>query len=307
MTDILTTTPAAAADAAQESRSQQEHTRLLPLIRAVPDHEILQITVDVRFVVTTALGCRAELINLRPRVQAELPKYDIARYDCVEPLALALGYAHTLYMRTHLPVGEMPELVQLATQGRDLMMSDLRAAAKRGLVDEKPIVDLKRPLSHRGTAFDLLALCGYARENWARLAGKTPITMDELSKYEQAAERLLYAVGERDQAPASPSEASEDRQRAFTLFVKTWDYVRRAVWYLRWEEADADLIAPSLYAGRSGGVRKKAEGETGGVTPPESESAPKPPAPAPASSVLSSVQPSGIPVGFPGSDPFVRG
>lgn len=42
------------------------------------------------------------------------------------------------------------------------------------------------------------------------------------------------------------------RQQAFTLFVKAYDEVRRAVSFLRWKERDADTIAPSLYGARNG-------------------------------------------------------
>ena len=37
------------------------------------------------------------------------------------------------------------------------------------------------------------------------------------------------------------------RQRAFTLLVRSYDEIRRAVVFVRWAEADADAFAPSLY------------------------------------------------------------
>src|SRR5512132_3793744 len=49
-----------------------------------------------------------------------------------------------------------------------------------------------------------------------------------------------------------PAEAAFRKARAFTLFVTADDQGRRAVTYLRWNEGDADSLAPSLYKGRGG-------------------------------------------------------
>ena len=62
-----------------------------------------------------------------------------------------------------------------------------------------------------------------------------------------------------------------------------YDTARRAVGYLRWNENDADTIAPSLYAGRNTG-RKKA-GPDVAQTPKPAPSTPATPAePGPAAS-----------------------
>jgi hypothetical protein len=45
-------------------------------------------------------------------------------------------------------------------------------------------------------------------------------------------------------------EATLTRLRAFTLFSRVYEDVRRAVQYVRGKAGDADAIMPSLYAGR---------------------------------------------------------
>jgi hypothetical protein len=102
----------------------------------------------------------------------------------------------------------------------------------------------------------------------------------------------MIAIGSREQAPAAIDEASNNRQRAFTLLLTAYSQVRRAITYLRWNEGDADSIAPSLYAAR----RKK-----GNVT--EDDTIPgmpvlAEPSPAP---VASGPKPA---IGMPGSDPL---
>jgi hypothetical protein len=87
------------------------------------------------------------------------------------------------------------------------------------------------------------------RDKWSVLEGKTLIQPKDLKDAQVLADRLTSAVGEREQTPAQAVEATERRQRAFSLFVKAYDQARRAISYLRWEQGDVDSIAPSLYSG----------------------------------------------------------
>lgn len=75
----------------------------------------------------------------------------------------------------------------------------------------------------------------------------------------------MAALGEREQAPGN-SAAVLLRQQAFTLFVNTYDQVRRAIGYLRWSTNDAETIAPSLWAGR--GKRPTVEADASSASDP---------------------------------------
>jgi len=74
---------------------------------------------------------------------------------------------------------------------------------------------------------------------------------------------LLAALGVREHGASPPAfDAAERRACAFTLFMRAYDQARRAVIFLRWDEGDADEIAPSLYKGRGGrGQRAEAPAE----------------------------------------------
>jgi hypothetical protein len=101
-------------------------------------------------------------------------------------------------------------------------------------------------------------LAALIRDVWPKIAGKTMLQASELDQAETLADRIVTAVGHREQGPAVVATAAEDRQRAFTLFLNTYNQVRRAVHFLRWDQGDADAIVPSLYAvGRS--ARRKGE------------------------------------------------
>jgi hypothetical protein len=138
-----------------------------------------------------------------------------------------------------------------------LLLSDATALAKRGVLDAQKLRELKGGPGYKNIAFDLLTLVAMFRDKWSVLEGKTLIQPKELKDAQMLADRLISAVGEREQTPAQAIEA-ERRQRAFSLFVKAYDQARRAISYLRWEQGDVDSIAPSLYSGR-GNVKRRAE------------------------------------------------
>lgn len=127
--------------------------------------------------------------------------------------------------------------------------------AKRGIVDGERLKQLKGAVGFRNLATDLVSLGALVRENWTAIGGKTALSLADLDKAEVLGDRILTAVGLREQGPAVVAEAADIRQRAFSLFASAYDEARRAVNFLRWNEDDADTIAPSLYGGRS---RRKA-------------------------------------------------
>ncbi len=275
-------------------RFRAAYQQLIDEVRAVPPSELIAINIDIPTAVTTALGALPEIRALRGRMAAETPQFDIARFDKLESYTLAAGHAHTLFLAASAPAESIDELSSAALASRNLLLSDASALSTRGLIDGQRLKDLRGPSSLRNLAFDLFALAAILRDNWAKIDGKTALQLGELDKAETLADRLLTAVGLREQGPAILAASSENRQKAFTLFVTAYDQARRAVSFLRWNEGDVDDIAPSLYAGRGTGRRKP-------PTPP----APTPPAPGPIAPTATQAV-NQAPAGLPGSDPFVR-
>ncbi len=286
------TTPATQEN--EVPRFRAAYQQLIDEIRAVPTSEVIPINIDIPTAVTTALGAMPEIRALRPRMVAEIPQFDMARFDKLEAYTLAAGHAHALFLAASAPTESIDELSTSATASRALLLSDASALANRGLLDGQRLKDLKGPSSLRNLAFDLFALAALLRDNWTKIEGKTALQPIELDKAETLADRLLTAVGLRELGPAIVAASAENRQKAFTLFVSAYDQARRAVSFIRWNEGDVDDIAPSLYAGRTTGRRAK--------------SAPTPaPTGAPTARAAPAVEAStGGQPGLPTSDPFVR-
>lgn len=142
---------------------------------------------------------------------------------------------------------------------RELSLADAAALVLRGLFDKARIAEIRLGNGYRDTAFDLVALVSLYRSRWSEIEGKTGISLAELEQAEIVADRLITAVGEREQAPIKRGVAIDERMRAFTLCLEAYNHTRHAIAYLRFRHDDANVIAPSLYAGRGG--RPRAENE----------------------------------------------
>jgi len=251
----------------QEPRFEAAYDRLLPEIDALPASALVVINIDVPSAVTSAIGAWREISTLRSELAAKLKDFDLAQFDKLEAYALATGHAHALYMAASAPAG-LTQLSEEVAKVRELLLSDAVALAKRGVFDGQKLKELKGPPGYKNIAFDLLALVAMFREKWSVLDGKTLIQPAELKAAQLLADRLISAVGEREQTPVQAVDAAERRQRAFSLFVNAYDQARRAIQYVRWAEGDVDSIAPSLYSGRgNSNVRRRGAEGTEPVAP----------------------------------------
>jgi hypothetical protein len=192
---------------------------------------------------------------------------------------------------------------ELATL-RDMLFADATALAKRGVFDEARIGKLRSGPGYKSLAFDVVGLVQVFRERWADIASRTATQTSELEHAGQLAQQLVTAVGLKEQQPVTATSASLLRQQAFTLLVRAYDEVRRAVSFLRWHEEDLESIAPSLWAGRGGRTAPEVPapaptpaGPTGNGNPVQT--APSAPAP---------LAPTGPTpgVGMPGAPAFTR-
>jgi hypothetical protein len=278
-------------------RQREAYERMQSEMAAVPESDYVTINVDVMTAVSTVLGCVPQILALRPKFEAELPAFDQQQLDKLETYALGTMHAQSQYLAASTPPENIPVLVAEAIEIRDRFIADVSALGKHGYINAAKLYDLKGTNGYRNTATDVMTLANLVRNNWDKVAGKTSLTEADLDYAETLGERIISAVGFRDRAPAIVAETAVARQQAFTVCVHAYDYARKGVNYLRWEEGDADDIAPSLYSGR---VTKKR---------PTSDMKQKPEAPVvPAAPTAAVVEPTATPVavGLPGASPFLK-
>lgn len=271
---------------------------------AVPQGDLLAVNLNVQLVTTTILGALPRLWSLRDEVIAKIPSFDIAQFDKLEVYAKALAYAQTVYLAASTPAETLPALASRAIEIRQQLLTDATALARRGLLDQKRLDDLKGDTGYLSVASDLGVLVRMLREGWTAIVSKSAIQPSELDEAEQVFERITLAYAERTRQSEATIAAAEDRQRAYTLCLNAYDQARRATTYLRWEQGDADKFTPSLWAGRGGRGNTEAPKNEGEAPVDPNANTVRHPVP-----VLTQADAAPEPTepGLPGGSPFVNG
>jgi hypothetical protein len=204
---------------------------------------------------------------------AKLPDFEIACFDKLETYALGAWYAHLLALPPASASNPVQPLLEEATALRIRLLGDAEALAARELLDVESVKEIRSGQGNLDIANDLVALSALMGASWTKIEHKTAASAEEVHRAGDLGPLLIAALGVREHgARVTPAEAADRKLRAFTLFTTAYDQVRRAVTYLRWNEGDADSLAPSLYKGRGGSRGASAsaakeegsgEGETG--------------------------------------------
>lgn len=269
---------------ATPSRAATAFNKIAPeLVELSPD-ALATINVDIPRAVALVLGVLPGLTALRPAIVKQLPEHRIALLDKLEGYALAAWYAHLLALPESGPGNAVKPLLDEAVSLRANLMSDAEALARRGLLDADAVADIRAGQGDIDTANDLVALSALFTENWPEIGRRTAAREEEVRRAGDLGPKLLAALGVREfGATPGPTDMNDRLQRTFTLFVRAYDQARRAVTYLRWDEGDAELIAPSLYKkspARTGRAAAASEERAPDAGAPEADTLPPTSAPA---------------------------
>jgi hypothetical protein len=255
--------PPAAAKPAEPPKAAAAFALIKPEMAKLDPESLGKINVDISQAVSLALGVLPGLQFLRPKL-AELPDFQIACFDKLETYALGAWYAHLLALPPASASNPVQALLEEATSLRKALLADADALAARGLLDVGSVEAIRTGQGNLDTANDLVALSALLGASWDKIEHKTAATAAEVHRAGDLGPLLIAALGVREHGTiATPAEAADRKVRAFTLFAGAYDQVRRGVSYLRWNEGDADSLAPSLYKGR-GGSRSAAKVEANG-------------------------------------------
>jgi hypothetical protein len=180
----------------------------------------------------------------------------MGHFDKLESYALGAWYAYLLALPPASPSNPVQPLLEKASALRLILLillSDAEALAARGLLDLDSVQTLRAGKGNLDIANDLVALSALMSASWSKIESKTAATAEEVHSAGDLGPLLIAALGAREHGTTvTPAEAADRKLRAFTLFTTAYDQVRRAVSFLRWNEGDADSLAPSLYRGRGG-------------------------------------------------------
>ncbi len=221
--------------------------------------DLRQVKGDLPAAVITVRGALPALVRFRPDVAAAFRRLDLAQYDKIELYTRALTQANGEYLSTSRRAAEVPPLTAQLKEIRTTLLTDMRSAVRRSLIDASQLDGLQGARGAKNAATDVVTLCALIRRQWPALEGRTGIALREIDRAEQLAEELQSALARADHADGDVEAAADLRQRVYTLFFNAYDQARRAISFLRWAEGDAHEIAPSLMALRSKGPRQRAQ------------------------------------------------
>jgi hypothetical protein len=145
---------------------------------------------------------------------------------------------------------------EAAIRLRTQLRSDAANLALHGWVDEAALAPLTGDMGHRNVAYELMSLVSIHRGALDKTAGRSAVTADDLRAAEATANRLLDTVAKRDARIKTQAETAEQRRRAFTLMLKSYEEACRAMTFVRWYSRDSDRLMPSLYTNK-GNTRSK--------------------------------------------------
>lgn len=273
--------------------------RVRPEFAKLSQEELLPITLDPVTAAVTMRGALPKIIGMRPAIET-LSNFDIRTLDKLEDYLRAWLRANALFHGSALPPEGFSALLAKVAAFRDNFASDAHALVQRGILGPASVASLKGASGHKNIVSDVLMLTTLFRTNWQSLTGRTCVTLAELDEADVALDALITDLGLREQTPVTKEANALERQQAYTLFVNAYDQIRRAITFLRWDQGDADEIAPSLFGGKKRKVAAEAEVPTEAATPTPGTG----PTTGPAASTTVAGGTTAAAVGLPGSDPF---
>lgn len=275
---------------------EQCFLKIKPEAEAVVLESRTNINLDIPDVLLTAIGVIPRLSPFIEVVQ-KLPEYEYQEFMALRERTMALHYIQAKYTHTLAPQEKLPALLVEATRRRDVFLADCAALIARGIIRKEAITEYKGLNGYKNVAFDLTGVIQLFVDIWPQIKDKTMVSRTELEEHRKFALEFVEAVALREKFTARTAEVTEMRQRVFALFNRSYDQVRRAIIFLRWNQEDADTIIPSLYANRGGNTRKQVGTEEATSEKPETPTEP----PATSSTVASETK---LPAGHPNSMPF---
>lgn len=258
-------------------------------IEALPVSDLAAMNVDVVSATSIALGVSGRVLAYRDRM-AKLPEFEVRAVDKLVDYAKAAWFAYV----TNLPAPESADATAMMTEVGELRAKLLMWAAPlaaSGKMDATALAKIKEGSGNKDAPSDLVALVGLYRANWDAVKNICGVTEADLDRGALIGPAVFASVSRREnQAASSLSDGNLRVRRAWTLLDRAYDQCRRALAFLRYQEGDADLIAPSLR--RNAGVSRSAASATE-ATPSDTAT----PAVAPV--------PGGAPIGG-GAAPFTK-
>lgn len=253
-----------------------------PALMALPEERIYRRSrLDPNTVATIAMAGAQKVAAYRTQLVALCGPLAGEFVDSLRPSAMAARQA-SIELASVEEARDLSPLHREVMAAYNLLMTDAESLVNRGHLPKDRLERARDVQGYQAALDSLMVLIAVLREHWDRIVGLGPITKADIDNAEDLALRMIDAIAARDHG-ALRAPAAELRVRALSQVMYEYDQLRRMLTYLRWDEDDADIILPSLYAGRGRrprtDVKEREEPEV--VEPEDDGFGPSPETPSP--------------------------
>jgi hypothetical protein len=224
--------------------AQQAFERVKPELEALKMDELALMNVDLVSATSIALGVSERILAHRERM-AKLPEFDVQNVDKLIDYAKAAWYVYV----TNLPAPEPADAAELVNEVSELRAKMLMWATPlvgAGKFDAAAIARIKEGAGNKDAAGDLVALVGLYRAKWEDVKSICGVTEQDLARGAVIGPAVFAMLSRREFQSTSTTDGSLRVRRAWTLLDRAYNQCRRALGFLRFDEEDADTLAPSL-------------------------------------------------------------
>lgn len=220
-----------------------------PALMALREEDLIRNSrLDVPTAFAIALATATRAATYRGSVVAQFGEQAGVLLDTLTVTAMAARQADIELDAADRPA-DLSAMHREVLGAHTLLLTDAESLVNRGFIAPERLDNARSTLGYQQTVDSLLVLVTVLRAHWASIRDVTPIKQADIDRAELLALQMATAMSSRDHGTHRVA-AAELRTRAITKLIKQYDQIRRVLTYVRWDEEDADVIAPSFYARR---------------------------------------------------------
>jgi hypothetical protein len=215
-------------------------------MRALRDEQLLTLFTDPMATAATIAAKALRIRAMSAEIAAHAPTFPKATLALLEPAAATLAHLHGLSLGQTRRPNEAPERLEKAVVRREVLYNSAKFVAIANDLDAAPLERLHA--ASNGYTDTSSAMLGYIAMHYdesGALRARSPLSAAELDEARKEAMELAFYAGVRDDR-ADEAALADQRRRAYTLAVNTYNKVRSVISYIRYDFGDADSIAPAL-------------------------------------------------------------